>query len=272
MKEGNFKMPSPADLAKKDETVNISLRIKQSAVDIFNMLAEKQGSKPGTMMISLIEAYADSYKQKDAENVSVDIMKTYLNRMADKFGKMEDDSLTLRLFKNGWPGNLDKGRMGLESVEEFEAGYDRYVKTHEDEDGDDNKSDEPDDGFLKFPSLYESVKGYSPEYIMGNFDYYQASFFPARNGLKPWIDSLGVEKGDSGDAYFIPADAWKMVVTMLFEYEEKMNDVFPKQKYVITKNMATMIYDAACKEKDHAKLAKAIAKILADFVDEQQND
>lgn len=254
MKEDNFKMPSPADLAKKDTTVNISLRVKQSAVDIFNMLAEKEGTKPGTMMITLIEAYANNYRaqiQNEANNsLSTDIMKTYINKMAAKIAKMDKGSLLNGLSKKSiWENITDCGYEG-DNIGQLEKDLDSIEKGELEKTGHSN-----------------------PCVIFGDGRYYALDLWCCKKNIESQIDKGAREKGENyEDHLFLPMDKWYTTVLLFDKYQEKMKAVAPGVEILFTEKMAHDIVDLANKEKDNEKYAKGLANILGKFVEEQLDE
>lgn len=80
MGESNFNLPTPQMLIKKakEETVPVSLRVKESTVAIFDRMAKEAGVNRGAMMNTWLDFYAQSQSSPSEDN-SKDIMVSYLN-------------------------------------------------------------------------------------------------------------------------------------------------------------------------------------------------
>lgn len=54
-------LPSPAELAKQEETARITINLKQSSVEFFKNQAEKTGIPYQKLIRSVIDEYASHY-------------------------------------------------------------------------------------------------------------------------------------------------------------------------------------------------------------------
>lgn len=86
MDRPDFNLPTPQMLIKKakEETIPVSLRVKESTVAIFDKMAKEAGVNRGAMMNTLLDFYAQNQNSSNNNN-SKDIMISYLN--SERFWK-----------------------------------------------------------------------------------------------------------------------------------------------------------------------------------------
>ena len=252
MKRENFILPSPADLVKKEATVNISLRVKQSTVDIFDMLAKQNQTKTGTMMISLLDMYADNYRkenQDDSKTLVSEVAKTYINKIADKVGKLDNSKIILKICQDA--SLLDEIRE-YSDYEDMNAGIIEAII-------DDYKHGKVEE-FENLTSLFGSMGCYTLDLCLIKDD-----------------EEIRLEAGDhiKGDVYedflYLPADKWLITTYMLWCYKNKAYDIFQNYEILLTEEMGHKIFELAKKTKDRAIYAKKLSKILIDFIEEQSD-
>ncbi|MBQ6461152.1 hypothetical protein IJJ36_01820 [Candidatus Saccharibacteria bacterium] len=112
MKDSNFNLPTPQMLIKKakEETIPVSLRVKESTVAIFDKMAKEAGVNRGAMMNTWLDFYAQNYTSSSEDN-SKDIMISYLN--SERFWKvipsLTPEELIYRLASNK---NVEFGEAG----------------------------------------------------------------------------------------------------------------------------------------------------------------
>lgn len=99
MGDSKFNLPTPQMLIKKakEETIPVSLRVKESTVAIFDKMAKEAGVNRGAMMNTWLDFYAQN--QGSAEDNSKDIMISYLNspRFWDTISGLSAEELIFRL-------------------------------------------------------------------------------------------------------------------------------------------------------------------------------
>ena len=80
MEKTNFSLPTPQMLIKKakEETIPVSLRVKESTVAIFDNMAKEAGVNRGVMMNTWLDFYAQNQGASNSDN-SLDIMISFLN-------------------------------------------------------------------------------------------------------------------------------------------------------------------------------------------------
>lgn len=86
MDRPDFNLPTPQMLIKKakEETIPVSLRVKESTVAIFDKMAKEAGVNRGAMMNTLLDFYAQNQNTSNNGN-SKSIMISYLN--SERFWK-----------------------------------------------------------------------------------------------------------------------------------------------------------------------------------------
>lgn len=283
MKEVEFKMPSPADLAKNDATTMISLRVKRSTADVFNMLAEKTGTKPGTMMINLLDAYAKNYvKESDNESLSTEIAKTYLNKTAEKIGKMDDSAIIRKIAQNK---SLMSNIFGATDIKDeyYNAGtLEEVLDVLKKGDSpceyySENKTqkvtntEEFLNGLMRI-GIEDKVKhdedclDWTFETAFGDEKYYQLNVILARTSAELCEDIH--QKGyEYRDILYMPAEKWAMTVYLLSCYEEKCEN----REFAFSEQLANEIVKAVNEEDDREKYVKRLAGVLIKSI-EEQND
>ena len=103
MEDLEFNLPTPQMLIKKakEETIPVSLRVKESTVAIFYKMAKEAGVNRGAMMNTWIDFYAQNQTSSTEDN-SKDIMISYLN--SERFWKvipsLSSEELIYRLAAN----------------------------------------------------------------------------------------------------------------------------------------------------------------------------
>lgn len=133
MGESNFNLPTPQMLIKKakEETVPVSLRVKERTVAIFDKMAKEAGVNRGAMMNTWLDFYAQNQSSSSEDN-SKDIMISYLNspRFWNTIPSLSAEELIFRL------GDLIEFNSLNDAVDSYEKKKDYdllYVDMHDDD-------------------------------------------------------------------------------------------------------------------------------------------
>lgn len=211
-------MPSPFELANKNKstTVTMSLRIKQTTKDFFEQQAKiiadseaSEGDKEkssktsaSSLMNNLLDSYAESYTQQAAEAPITTVLKPYLENMAKKILKMDDESLIFRAFRDG--------HEAIQTIWSSQ-GYNNITKMLND-----------------FTALVEEYKDYSP---------YNGPLYPIVQSKTRDMEIGAVENDkksyfleDGDDEYYryivnVPAKKWPTVIAVVDAYVRKMQEL-----------------------------------------------
>ena len=100
MGDSKFNLPTPQMLIKKakEETIPVSLRVKESTVAVFDKMAKEAGVNRGAMMNTWLDFYALNQSSSSEDN-SKDIMISYLNspRFWNTIPSLSAEELIFRL-------------------------------------------------------------------------------------------------------------------------------------------------------------------------------
>ena len=100
MGDSKFNLPTPQMLIKKakEETIPVSLRVKESTVAVFDKKAKEAGVNRGAMMNTWLDFYAQNQSSSSKDN-SKDIMISYLNspRFWNTIPSLSAEELIFRL-------------------------------------------------------------------------------------------------------------------------------------------------------------------------------
>ena len=100
MRDSKFNLPTPQMLIKKakEETIPVSLRVKESTVAVFDKMAKEAGVNRGAMMNTWLDFYAQNQSSSSEDN-SKDIMISYLNspRFWNTIPSLSAEELIFRL-------------------------------------------------------------------------------------------------------------------------------------------------------------------------------
>lgn len=232
MKETDFNLPNPQMLIKraKEETIPVSLRVKESTVAIFDKMAKEAGVNRGAMMNTWLDFYAQSQNPSNEDN-SKDIMISFLN--SERFWKTTPSLTTEELFYR-IPSIKCKGfhLNGTEDARELYAEY---------------KSNDA----IGSDDLIACIDGN---------EIWPCDGEPNCGNLEP----------DEEVYLDVTLKQWPLVTVLLGEYRKKYERLFPEQEYAITHGMLRKIADVCkmYKEPDGV-LATAIKDVLLDYVEKQ---
>lgn len=117
MGDSKFNLPTPQMLIKKakEETIPVSLRVKESTVAIFDKMAKEAGVNRGAMMNTWLDFYAQNQSSSSEDN-SKDIMISYLNspRFWNTIPSLSAEELIFRL------GDLEEFNYLADAVYSYE--------------------------------------------------------------------------------------------------------------------------------------------------------
>ena len=106
----NNSLPTPKELAKKEATRPISIRVKEKTMLTFEKLAQQYDTTASAMINNLLDAYVAniaSVSAKIDQNASRKVMAQYLEKLASRINKFTDDELCLALAEDKEHANLD---------------------------------------------------------------------------------------------------------------------------------------------------------------------
>lgn len=234
MKKDNFSLPTPQMLIKKakEETIPVSLRVKESTLAVFNKMAEDAGIKVGSMINTWLDFYAQNYANS-SDDVSKEVMVQYLKKNAEKLLKMDDEELIYHICRDGIPDPM---------VYDWEfVNYVADAYNDKDEDFDAN--------------IYTSFWNNNWQY---DFD------LSINAGKKCEYSD------DSGGFYItVKREQWPLVAALIFDYMKKYKKEHPDARFAITKNDIKKIFAAVNGIEDKKTLANGITKTLVEFVEAQ---
>ena len=234
MEKSNFTLPTPQMLIKKakEETIPVSLRVKESTVAIFDKMAKEAGVSRGVMMNTWLDFYAQN--QNSSNDNSKDIMISYLN--SERFWKVIP-SLDVRELIYRFDTNVIE-------LSEYSNNVNYLFEDYK----------EKKDYDLMYAWLEASNDG----------------SFNIRIAIdsEPKYEDEGPEYG----VLYVTVGQWPLVVVLLTEYCKKYKRLFPSQNYIITPTLLEKISDDCNKHKNaNGLLATSIKGHLLDFL-ENQND
>lgn len=123
----NISLPSPMELAKKESTRPISIRVKESTMLTFEKLAQQYSTTASAIINNLLDSYAMGVQMANTridKIASKKVMAQYLEKMTSRIKNLNDRDLCLNLAKNG--------RTNLEGLSPGYY-YEAVTKGHEDD-------------------------------------------------------------------------------------------------------------------------------------------
>ena len=175
MEESNFNLPTPQMLIKKakEETIPVSLRVKESTVAIFDKMAKEAGVNRGAMMNTWLDFYAQSQSSSSEDN-SKDIMVSYLNspRFWNTIPSLSTEELIFRLGKLDEFVDLNRAVNSYEEKKDYDLLYvdmydshiDHFIRIGIDTDVRFEKLDEQGDELYVTPKQWPLVSVLLTEY------------------------------------------------------------------------------------------------------------
>lgn len=103
-------LPSPKDLARKEETRTISLRIKEKTITAFEKFAKQNDTTASSLINGVLDSYIVFWQQKESNEspeqlrkkddlAARQVMEQYLNKLASRMGKFTNSDLCCALFE-----------------------------------------------------------------------------------------------------------------------------------------------------------------------------
>lgn len=227
----DFSYPSPKELAKKEATRSISIRMKEKTMLAFEKLAQQYGCTASMMINNLLDSYVASLEDTTPEHdirSSRKVMAQYLEKLAAKVASASDDDLFITLAKDDTFSNADG------------YGFEEYLRA------------------LKKPSQTDI-------FIMTEmFDDLQVKFV-----LSDCTKSTIKEEFD-GELFIhyvvVPKDKYPVVANMVLGYLIKNEHLYNnKRSQKIDMVTLNAIVKTINEENDRTKLAKTIGRLLAGF-------
>lgn len=221
-------IPTPKDLAQKEVTRPISLRVKEKTMLEFEKYAQIYGVTASSLINGVLDSYVDIQNKKNAGDdeyyqssmkASRKVMSQYLEKLAAKVGAASDEDLCYTLAADTEHANIDE-------VSPFEY----FLDVTENNSG-----------------LIEMHDALCTEFMANKED----------------KCSLSVE--DDFHVVIMPAKKYPVVGSMILGYVKKFDNLYPKKTIKIDVNTIEKLVHAINKIENSAELAKKIAKILASY-------
>lgn len=126
MGDSKFNLPTPQMLIKKakEETVPVSLRVKESTVAVFDKMAKEAGVNRGAMMNTWLDFYAQNQGSSSEDN-SKDIMISYLNspKFWNTIPSLSSEELIFRLGELNEFSSLNDAVNSYEEKKDYDLLY-----------------------------------------------------------------------------------------------------------------------------------------------------
>lgn len=223
-------LPTPQQLAKraKDATVPLSLRVSEETLATFDGLAEQLGLKTGTLINSLLDSYAEIYR----DGATLPISK-YLSKRASKLASEDDDSLLIKLYNHR---NLDNTGVLMELSDNLDLEW-LLEAFHQ-------GSDE----------VYYAING--------------AIHCDLNCSAKSKTARLELAAAGDISQLTIPQSKWALVVAVVDAYLTRLEQLHQVPDAVVSPQLLTDLTEAINSTSDCPVLATKIATLLANFVEE----
>ena len=258
----DFILPSPRNLAKKEETRTVSLRVKEKTMTAFEKYAKQNNTTASALINGVLDSYIFYWQQKDINQNPQEyykrdiestrkVMAQYLEKLASRMNKFTDKELCYAIFENndlfGFDNfyNDEVGKYGIIKYEDFinevingrDFGGEFYVATHDSEDH-------------EFTCVHWDEKH--------------------KSKMNIYDDEDGAAQG-CGVRIYVPAEKFPILGYIIQQYKKKSDILYGKnRKQLFSKDTDRQIVDVIneCKvdsPMSRIKFAKRIAKILSDF-------
>lgn len=227
----SFSYPSPKELAKKEVTRSISIRMKEKTMLAFEKLAQQYGCTASMMINNLLDSYVASLENSKPEHdirSSRKVMAQYMEKLAAKVASSSDDDLFIALARDGSYSNADQF--------EFEE-YLFALRNPKEVD------------FSLMTEMWDDLN----------------VVFISSDELKA---KLREEKDDATISRYVevPREKYPVVANMVLGYLVKNEHLYDnKRSQKIDIATLNAIIKVINEEKDRTKLAKAVGRLLAGF-------
>lgn len=227
----NFSYPSPKELAKKEVTRSISIRMKEKTMLAFEKLAQQYGCTASMMINNLLDSYVASLNNTNPEHEirsSRKVMAQYLEKLAAKVGASSDDDLFIALANDDTYSNAD--------------GY----------------------SFEDYLFALRNPEKADCNLMTEMWDDLQVKFALSE------VANATIEKEEDADMVvhyvYVPKEKYPVVANMVMGYLKKNEHLYDNKRSQKI-DMATLnaIVKAINEENDRTKLAKTIGRLLAGF-------
>lgn len=187
MEDSKFNLPTPQMLIKKakEETIPVSLRVKESTVAVFDKMAKEAGVNRGAMMNTWLDFYAQNQSSSSEDN-SKDIMISYLNspRFWNTIPSLSAEELIFRLgdliefnyLNDAVDSYKNKKDYDMLYVEMYESDIDYYIRVGIDSNIRFEKSDYQSDELYVTPEQWPLVS-----VLLTEYDKKYRRLFPGRH-------------------------------------------------------------------------------------------
>lgn len=228
-------LPGLKDLARKsrDETIPVSLRVKERTYAVFSATAEQYGTTAGSMINRLIDAYAEKHSDSNSENL---IVKNYILRFAAKIANFNEMELAMLLSSYVSEVHFKKGLYRREDANKLIEDLAAIARSR--------RTTVPEDAEL--PDI--TLSGYFAPTIRAMYGK-EARFY----------------KDFDGQWYFVevPAKKWLLTANIFNAYDKKRNRVYDDpETFMIEEAVWEKIVKIINETDDTNLLARGIASEL----------
>ena len=228
-------IPSPKDLAQKEATRTLSIRVKEKTMLAFERYAQQYNVTASSLINNVLDAYIAN-QDSDIENdkaISRKVMTQYLEKLAGRIGKCNDKDLCITLANNTDYSNID----------EISA--------------------------TEYAQQVESVKE------GGNWDATLSVFMgdSLSTEFECWDEDKSYRFDDDPDLNIIaiPAQKYAIVANMILGYVVKNEHLYNgSRKQMIDLETINELINIINTTDDRTELAKKIGKTLANYESPQE--
>ena len=242
MKIDSNDMPTPKDLAKKETTRPISLRIKEKTMLEFEKYAQMYNTTASSLINELLGSYIDIQNKKNEDNTEYHqlskkaahrVMSQYLEKLSARVGTANDEDLCYSLANDAEYSNI-------ESINS-NTYYCDVIKTR-------------DDASFHYEDDYAVISVF-----MG--DDRMTEFMCVHQNECAWVS----EDTDELHIIGVPASKYPIVGNMILGYTKKYDNLYPGQKLKIDSTTTEKMIIAINSTTDRTELAKKVGQVLASY-------
>ena len=258
----DYILPSPKNLAKKEETRTVSLRVKEKTMTAFEKYAKQNNTTASALINGVLDSYILYWQQKDINQnpqeyykrdieATKKVMAQYLEKLASRMNKFTDKELCYAIFENS-------DLFGFCNFDNDEV--EKY-------------------GIIKFEDFINEVingKYFRGEFYVATHDSEEHEF-----ACVHWDENHKSEMDVYDDEYratercgvriYVPAEKFPILGYIIQQYKKKSDILYgKKRKQLFSRDTDQRIVNAINESKvdspaGRIKFAKKIAKILSDF-------